>query len=191
MPVFCQKKEGGLLWGIWQMEESDQSKRTREREAVNALLATLCGEKKTIMHHENGKPFLADHSYHISISHTQGYVAVALHPLFEVGIDIEKWGEKVKRVRHKFLQPEEDGAIAVGENEIIHLLLHWSAKETVFKVMEQDDVELKQHLFVLPFAPLAQGEISVKELKTGTMQRFPVKYITHPDFVLTYTMAAF
>ena len=192
MAVLYIKREVDLLWGIWKMENSPgQGKRDSERIAVNSLLTELCGEEKLILHHESGQPYLSDHSYRISISHTGGYAAVVLHPSLDVGIDIEKIGEKVQRVRHKFLQPEEDANIVNGENEIVHLLLHWSAKETVYKVMGQEDVELKSHLCVSPFIPEEQGAFAVRELKTGTLQRFSVKYIVHPDFVLTYTIADF
>lgn len=208
MPLFSKHKEGDLLWGIWKMEEEisellsffstpnsyvESMKafvtegRRKEWLSVRVLLSVLGGEEKQILYHPNEKPYLKDHSFYISISHTRGYVAVALHPSQEVGIDIEKYGDKVCKVRCKFLQPEEDSRI-VKEKEIIHLLLHWSAKEAVYKLLGIEGVELKEHLRVLPFVPDQQGTFTVKELKTGTGQQFPVNYITHPDFVLTYTV---
>lgn len=50
----------------------------------------------------------ADGSAHISISHTNGYVAVALHPTEEVGIDIERYGVRVRRVVSRFVRPDEE-----------------------------------------------------------------------------------
>ena len=61
--------------------------------AVRVLLYTLSGEEKEIAYHPSGKPYLADDSASISISHTKGYVAVALGlPGREVGVDIEQYG---------------------------------------------------------------------------------------------------
>ena len=46
--------------------------------AVRVLLYTLSGEEKEIAYHPSGKPYLADDSASLSISHTKGYVAVVL-----------------------------------------------------------------------------------------------------------------
>mgnify|MGYP000016543064 CR=1 FL=1 len=65
--------------------------------AVRVLLYTLSGEEKEIAYHPSGKPYLADASASLSISHTKGYVAVVLGlPGREVGIDIEQYGESGK-----------------------------------------------------------------------------------------------
>lgn len=189
MPLYSKHKEGETLWGIWKMEESPEAdKRTREREAVNALLTELCGENKVILHQENGKPYLEDASFHISISHTKGYAAVVLHPSREVGIDIEQYGITVHKVREKFLQSVE---LAEAETDNMYqLLLYWSAKETVYKAMGQECVELKRHIRIFPFELEEQGgEFNAVELKSGTRKEFPIKYILHKEFVLTYTIS--
>ena len=43
------------------------------------------GEKE-IAYYSSGRPYLKDGSRYISISHTRGYVAVALHSSYEVGM---------------------------------------------------------------------------------------------------------
>ena len=71
----------------------------------------------------------------ISISHTKGYVAVLLGgPEKEVGIDVECYGERVRKVAHKFVREDESVSWYKG-TETWSLLLHWSAKETMFKCM--------------------------------------------------------
>lgn len=177
-----------MLWGIWKMENTEADKRTQEREAVNALLAELCGEHKIILHQENGKPYLEDASFRISISHTKGYAAVVLHPSREVGIDIEQYGVTVYKVREKFLQPEE--LDEVDEGNIYQLLLYWSAKETVYKAIGQEGVELKRHIRIFPFEVEERGgEFNAVELKSGTHKEFPIKYMLTKEFVLTYTVS--
>ena len=80
--------------------------------AVRVLLYTLSGEEKEIAYHPSGKPYLADDSASISISHTKGYVAVVLGlPGREVGVDIEQYGErnKITQFNENFLNlPEEE-----------------------------------------------------------------------------------
>lgn len=166
---------------------AEADKRTHERMAVDALLEALCGERKNILHELCGKPYLEDGSYRISISHTRGYAAVILHPHQEVGIDIEQYGTKVVRVREKFLQPEE--LEEAGETDVYRLLLYWSAKETIYKALGVEEVELRRHIRILPFVMDGNtGCMEGIELKSGTCKRFPMAYLLHQDFVLTYTV---
>lgn len=82
-------------------EELSQLKseaRQLEYLAVRVLLRAVCGEEKHISHYSSGKPFLTDGSFHITISHTRGYVAVGLHATYEVGVDIEYISNRVRKV---------------------------------------------------------------------------------------------
>lgn len=153
MPLYRIFREDDLLVGVWKADETiDQllsslhclslyrekltnfsEKRKHEWLSVRVLLKTLCGEEKEIAYYPSGRPYLEDGSAHISISHTRGYVAVALHPFHEVGVDIEQYGERVKKVSSRFIRPDEESTMMKGD-EIYALLLHWSAKETLFKL---------------------------------------------------------
>ena len=99
-------------------------KRKLEWLAVRVLLKELCGEEKKIAYLPSGKPYLEDQSAFVSFSHTVGYVAVALHPSAEVGVDIEQYGTRVKRVASRFIREDEKISIESGD-EIYALLLHW------------------------------------------------------------------
>ena len=79
-------------------------KRKQEWLAVRVLLKELCGEEKGIAYLPSGKPYLEDGSAFVSFSHTSGYVAVALHPSAEVGVDIEQYGTRVQRVASRFIR---------------------------------------------------------------------------------------
>ena len=89
--------------------------RRQEWLAVRVLIRAMQGEEKEIAYHPNGKPYLADASTSISISHTKGYVAVVLgEPGREVGIDIEQYGERVRRVANKFMREDEQPSLFRG-----------------------------------------------------------------------------
>lgn len=157
MPVFKQYTENSYRWGIWKTSESLEEmlallphkgkyeegigkfaagSRRLEWLAVRVLLYTMLGEEKEIRYYSNGKPYLADGSFSISISHTKGYVAVLLgEPKKEVGIDIEYYSGRVRKVAHKFMRADEQESLFRG-TETWSLLLHWSAKETMFKMYE-------------------------------------------------------
>lgn len=206
MPIYRTYREGDLVVGVWKVDETiselrsmfhqfsiyeegfsrfKADKRRQEWLAVRVLLKELCGEEKKIAYLHSGKPYLEDGSACISFSHTSGYVAVAIHPCVEVGVDIEQYGTRVKRVASKFIREDEWPSIASGD-EVYGLLLHWSAKETMFKLMEDEAVDFIDHLRVLPFNPKESGVFEACEYRSGQGRKFRIHYDTHPDYVLTF-----
>lgn len=208
MPLYRKIQENGLLVGVWKTEETVEQllallgnismyekdlehftsdMRKYEWLAVRVLLKTLCGEEKKVVYLPSGKPYLADGSAYISISHTNGYVAVALHPTEEVGIDIERYGVRVRRVVSRFVRPDEEKTMNQGD-EVYVLLLHWSAKETLLKVMGVEGVDFIRHLHIFPFVMEEEGCLEAQEYRTEEQWHYRVRYLTHPDFVLTWTI---
>lgn len=207
MPLYRTYIEGDFLLGIWKSDETTEQllaslehkawyeerltafseKRKHEWLSVRVLLKALCGEEKEIAYYPSGRPYLKDESRYISISHTRGYVAVALHPSREVGMDIEQYGNRVKKVASRFIRPDEEPTMAKGD-EIYALLLHWSAKETLFKLMGAEEVDFIRHLHVLPFTPMEEGEFEACEYRTRQQGHYRIHYVTHPDFVLTWAI---
>ena len=207
MPLYRTYSEGDLLLGIWKSDEpTEQLLASLERQdrygadptllsekrrhgwaSVRVLLKTLCGEEKEIAYYPSGKPYLKDGSRYISISHTRGYVAVALHPSREVGVDIEQYGTRVRKVASRFIRPDETPSMEGGD-EIYALLLHWSAKEALFKLMGEEGVDFIRHLRIFPFILSEEGEFEACEYRTDRQERYRVRYVTHPDFVLTWVL---
>jgi len=204
MPIYKIHEEDTLCWGIWKTDETleelamliphgdrfmqeaiqrfSNERRRKEWLAVRVLLAYLSEKEYEIAYCPSGKPYLKDISCHISVSHTNGYVAVALHPLREVGIDIERYATRVMRVKERFMREDEK---ADGD-EIHALLLHWSAKETLFKLLGQEAVDLKEHLHILPFSVRQEGIMKAYEYKTAEKNDYTVFYQLERDFVLTW-----
>ena len=206
MPIYRTYKQGNLLVGVWKVDETIEQlrsmfhqfsiyeesfmrfsaeKRKQEWLAVRVLLKELCGEEKKIAYLPSGKPYLEDGSAFVSFSHTSGYVAVALHPSAEVGVDIEQYGTRVQRVASRFIREDEKVSVKSGD-EIYALLLHWSAKETMFKLMKDEAVDFIKHLHILPFVPEESGTFHACEYRSGQEQEFLIHYDTHPDYVLTF-----
>ena len=206
MPIYRTYKQGDLLVGVWKVDETIEQlrsmfhqfsiyeesfmrfsaeKRKQEWLAVRVLLKELCGEEKEIAYLPSGKPYLEDGSAFVSFSHTSGYVAVALHPSAEVGVDIEQYGTRVQRVASRFIREDEKVSVESGD-EIYALLLHWSAKETIFKLMKDEAVDFIKHLHILPFVPEESGTFHACEYRSGQEQEFLIHYDTHPDYVLTF-----
>lgn len=209
MSLFLKHKGEDCCWGVWKMDETEEKllsmlprrevyarcisryaapHRRLEWLTVRALLFTLLGEEREIAYRPSGKPYLADGSYALSISHTKGYAGVVLgEPDSEVGIDIEQYGERVCKVAHKFMRPDEQ-ALAYEGNEAWSLLLHWSAKETMFKCLNASEVDFKEHLQVFPFIPRREGTFDAREYRTDRRQMFHISYQITSDFVLTWSV---
>ncbi len=185
---------GGAVIGFaWQyfyvrerLEHFTSDMRKYQWLAVRVLLKTLCGEEKKWSIFLPGS-HIWQMEVHISgILHTNGYVAVALHPTEEVGIDIERYGVTVP-VFLFFVRPDEEKTMNQGD-EVYVLLLHWSAKETLFKVMGVEGVDFIRHLHIFPFVMEEEGCLEAQEYRTEEQWHYRVRYLTHPDFVLTWTI---
>ena len=208
MGLFLQHKTKDIHWAIWKMEESQESlltllpafrrisceqemqrftseRRKMEWLSVRVLLYSMLQEDKEIIYSSEGKPSLGDHSFFISISHTKGYVAVALSSLNSVGIDIEQYGKRVHKVFDRFIRPDEQVEAYQGDTTWGGLL-HWSAKETVFKCMKNADADLRK-LCLSHFIPQKEGTFQVREYATEGQSLFSVGYRICEDFVLTWT----
>lgn len=203
MPLLL--KHTGPLWGIWKIEESSDTllsllqngevclsqlelirteQRRREWLASRVLLQELTGGPARIAYRPDGAPFLPDLPLHISISHTKGYAAVLLQERPAAGIDIEYRSGRVSKIRSRFMNPEEEAGID-KEHETEHLLLHWCAKETLFKMIGREEVDFLRHLHVRPFPYAEEGSFTVYETRSGQGVVYQLKYLVTPDFVLT------
>ena len=206
MPIYRTYKKGDLVVGVWKVDETigqlrsmfhqfsiyeegfmrfKVEKRKQEWLAVRVLLKELLGEEKRIVYLPSGKPCLEDGSACISFSHTSGYVAVAIHPSAEVGVDIEQYATRVQRLASRFVRDDEQVSVASGD-EIYALLLHWSAKETMFKLMEEEAVDFLEHMRIFPFTLQESGQMEAQEFRSPKEQKFLIHYDTHPDYVLTF-----
>lgn len=196
------------LWGVWKIEESSETllallknaeeylpeldgirteHRRREWLASRVLLQELLGSPLRIAYHLNGAPYLPDSPLHISISHTKGYAAVLLQNHPAAGIDIEYHSERVLKIRSRFMAPEEEAGID-KEHETEHLLLHWCAKETLFKMIGQEEVDFRKHLHVRPFRYAEEGSCTAHETRTEQGSVYRLNYLVTPAFVLTWSV---
>jgi 4'-phosphopantetheinyl transferase len=68
------------------------------------------------------------------------------------------------------------------------LLLHWSAKETVYKILDIPGTDFRKHLFVRPFSVAEEGVIETEEFVTGHNYLYVLSYRISDDYVLTWYM---
>jgi len=124
--------------------------RKKEWLATRALLNELITENHLIKYHNDGRPYLENCPINISISHSSGYVAILLHETSLPGIDIELLTRQVGRVASRFLSPDELAACSEnGQHSNRQLLLHWCAKEVIFKIVPFTEIEFSADIRIL------------------------------------------
>jgi phosphopantetheinyl transferase len=201
------KHDQPSLWGVWKIEESSSElqkqltrrdyllvpsylraeKRRQEWLAVRVLLKELLGEETLIAYHPDGAPYLPEKKLYVSISHTDGYAAVILSEQGPAGIDIEYLNDRVHRTRHRFMHPEEEDMID-PEHETEHLLVCWCAKETLFKIIGQKGVDLREHLRISPFILGESGYLTAIETLTPRKVAYSLYYIVNKYFAMTCSL---
>ena len=117
---------------------------------TNGASKGLLSHAGDITHNEAGKPLFR--GYHISVSHTKGYAALILSKNQEVSVDIEYFSDRVERIASKFLRKDEKA------EDLDAKLVHWCAKETVFKLFSEEKL-MFEDMRVKPFDTPAASAI--------------------------------
>lgn len=194
--------------GIWKMEETTEEmwsllqhtawyqlefsrlkaeQRQKEWLATRLLLKEMLGHEAIIHHHPNGAPFLSEtEKKQISISHTKDFVAIMLTDVTHIaGIDIEYRSERVRKVRSRFLNAEEERFIDPA-HETEHLLICWCAKETLYKIINRQEVDFCRHLHIQPFSYAEQGWLIAFNTCSESPKHVVLQYRVEKDFVITW-----
>lgn len=200
--------EEGCLLGIWEITEtSDQlldmlseenkekahkylstirsKKRKLEWLSIRVVLQILTNDNKTVKHTSQGQPYLSDNSYKISISHSKDYAVVLLHKHKKVGVDIENYSNRILKIEKRFIS---DNEYIDPKNRTLHLILHWCAKETLYKLMDSTKIIFKEHLHIHPFQIQNKGVIKACESLSQDTTVFDIYYEVNPNFVITWGM---
>ena len=208
MGLYLRKKldKGGEI-SVWEVTESEEEllniisvpneeleellltrsgSRRREKLAVRALLNTIFEDKVYLGHHDNGSPFIQNNSIHISITHTNRFVAIITHPTEDVGIDIESVERDFSAVEKRALSEDEREDLS-DKNRNLHLAIYWCAKEAIYKRMSQHGVDFAKQMEVDKFNPKEEGEIDATFIsKDGEEEEFELEYEVFDNHVMVW-----
>lgn len=146
------------------------------RVAICQLIEAQGGRYGGLQKDEYGKPFPIGLPWHISLSHTSGWAAVAVHQSRPVGIDIEPIRDQFRRVVPRVLSADE---IAHAAGDPNRLAIYWCAKEALYKLYGKRQLTFREHLHVDPFTDQAdhltghvrlpdhQEQLSIRCFQTG------------------------
>ena len=195
--------------GIWHITESEEELRNltsipsdeleeisyikseslrKQKLAVRALLDKMFDEKVYLSHHDNGKPYIENNATNISITHTDRYVAVLLNDNQEVGVDCESLDRDFSAVEKKALSEDEiDDLDDDRRNE--QLAIYWCAKEAIFKVESQYNVDFAEQIEIEDFRLKGEGELDATFTdKDGYEEELELGYLIFDRHVVVWAV---
>jgi len=161
-------------------------KRKLEFLSIRVALKSLLGKEIQIEYDSEGKPHLSDQSYHISISHSNKWIAVMAHTSRNVGIDIECPTDKIQKLYQRFLSITEQKELSNGK-DIRQLLLAWSGKEALYKIIGREAVDFANQLRIFPFEVKPSGEMKAQHIPSESF--YKLFYQLTEQYTLVYCLA--
>ncbi len=156
------------------------------RLAIRQLVDTECPCE--FFYDEHGKLHFANLDYSLSVTHSGLYSGVIISKKHYVGIDIEKLGERINLLAHKFLNEEEMSRLPEKEQHKF-LTVVWSAKEALYKLYGKSEVQM-EHMTIMPFVVGDEGIITGKLELDHFKKEYEIKYHFSDDgeYLLVYTI---
>jgi len=208
--VYLRELNQETKFAIWKIEESTEEllsklqlddneqdklrqlskgKRTLHWLATRVLLRYLLQTDNYINcpSDTNGKPYLPDFPYKISLTHSYEYAGVMLSTKGECGMDLELVMDKVVRIKEKFLKPEELEFIQ-PEQDVLQLYACWCAKEAVYKLQGNKGVSFLEDMTIKPFNYKPQGVMTLDLRKDGLTNTYQVHYEEFQNYMLGYAV---
>lgn len=142
------------------------------------------------LNEDTGKPYLSDHSYNISYSHSNLFSAAIASTSIRVAIDLEDLTkQRNKKTRFLFMHPDELEYYERLEDPNLFYLI-WSSKETLYKINGKRGIVFKENLRINPEQkPVGQeGIISGIIDQNGEQKNYNIYYHFYPGVLLTYTL---
>jgi phosphopantetheinyl transferase len=161
---------------------------TRRRHwlSYRLLIRQLLGRNEIEVHYlPSGKPCIREPQGHISVSHSGAYSAVIFSRTHRVGIDIERIQDRIEKVAHKFLSPEEMQALG-DTYRTEKLVTLWAAKEALYKLLGHPGLEFNEDMITDAFEWQGRGSLKAEVKKPGMQGHFGLQYEQVDDYVLVW-----
>ena len=190
------------VWGMWKITEDEATLATEvpgekipeglsnplrrlEFLAGRALIKALLEQWKVpyerLEKDDFGKPFLKGSSIHISLSHSYPHVAAVLNQEKNVGIDLEQPKDKLLRVAHRILAPDE---LEDAGNNVTKHCIYWCAKEALVKIYGKKDLIFSTNLHISPFPMAPSGHLVGRIVADNMETTIPLHYTVFDNFVV-------
>lgn len=196
MPFIKSINEENTIAGFWKLEEPAESlltvanlteqerkqfesftseRRKREFLASRILLTQMTGGTGKIVYDDRGRPSLGESSGYLSLSHSGSLAAVIISET-PSGIDVEETSRSIEKIMPRFLSEAELKWIQMSADSRMAALLCWCAKEAVFKMIRQDNLDFRKHIHLDSFEVVPAGSIQAKAEYSGNSTRIILNY---------------
>jgi 4'-phosphopantetheinyl transferase len=208
VPLLLDKKnKNGSRLHVWQLRESSQwfyeriklnneekgyydsisyERRKQEWLAVRYLLKSKINASLEISYNDEGKPFIPDSYYRISISHSHDLVGLMVSDTSEVGLDIELISDRVERIAARFLEESELKMVG-NEQRLEKLVTLWGAKEAIIKVIGNRRIDFKREIHIEPFDISKFGVVHAKINCPTLHHSFKLHYFQLDNYMIVMT----
>lgn len=150
--------------------------------AIRNILELMSSEKYLVSYSELGKPYL-NSKKNISVTHAGSYAALIVSDK-QVGIDLEEFGEKIKKIEKKFLDVELDYPIDLSTS---NLLVYWNIKESIFKSLENKPMDFRKNIIVLPLEK-ENNKVKSWYINNNEIYSFCSYYKVSKNYTLAYVI---
>jgi 4'-phosphopantetheinyl transferase len=162
-------------------------KRQLEWLAGRYLIYTMTGRFLSVKKDEDGKPYLSNSAYHISLSHSGSLVTAIISPCI-VGIDIQSITSKLENVAHRVFNKRKMDQLK-DETRLEHLHVYWGAKEALYKAYGKRGLDFRENLLVEPFEyRYTEGVTEGVIVKEDWTMSFTIFYKKINNYILVYAI---
>ncbi|ANH59753.1 4'-phosphopantetheinyl transferase superfamily protein [Dokdonia donghaensis] len=151
--------------------------------SIRHLLAEAGYTDFDLYYSPSGKPHLHD-GKHISITHSYTFTAIIISDN-PVGIDIEKQRDKILRIAHKFTPIEEYYTLTSSEARIRKLTYVWGAKESLYKLYNQEGLSFLKHIDVQDFE-MDASQTTARVVYNGASSTYAIYLMEFEGFTCVY-----
>ena len=173
----------GLALNPTQIQALEQRKTFQAKQGFLAARQALCSLNVPLdsLHiSPKGAPQLPNQ--YCSLSHTQDFAAAVLGPK-KIGVDIEAHREKIQRIAPKFIHQTEMRFLQPLD-ALPALTRIWTAKEAIYKALQQPGVSFAQQILLHPFS--LQDHTGTAEVHlSGETLVFQLQFATFKQHELT------
>jgi 4'-phosphopantetheinyl transferase len=160
--------------------------RNFEKSLVLKLIGSKIHDDFKVVYDTFGKPGIEPGKTKLSISHTKGYVVVALSQTFNPGIDIEYKRPQLQKIGHRVFHTDELRFIQFLPDYQLALQLLWGAKEAIYKSYGGKGLDFIKHIRVQPFDSTYEN-LTATIITTSFQARYTLKFLQpEPDYFLIF-----
>ncbi|MBE6317500.1 MAG: 4'-phosphopantetheinyl transferase superfamily protein [Bacteroidales bacterium] len=145
-------------------------KRRKEIVMSHVMIKRHIGENAKMFHDANGAPVVEGYDCNVSISHSVTEIVLAINQYHPIGVDLENWREKLKKVASRFLSEKELRQYDTPQK----LLQAWTAKEALYKIAHSPGLSFVDDI-ILP--ELGDINMSAKVNTSCGLRTFSVYFI--------------